>query len=51
MYEYVLIPLILLSLTVLDCRKKEEEEEVEKVEEEGYIERIRKDMYFQNLEY
>jgi hypothetical protein len=50
MYEYVLIPLILLSLAVLDCRKKEEEE-VEKVEEEGYIERIRKDMYFQNLEY
>jgi hypothetical protein len=52
MYEYVLIPLILFSLTMIDCSNREPEEvEEEKVEEDGYIERVRKNMYFQNLEY
>lgn len=51
MYEYILIPFIFLTLTFIDCNKREEElEEEEKEEDEGYIERIRKDMFFQNLE-
>ena len=50
MYEYFLIPFVLLTLTFIDCNKRIEDIDEDKKEEEGYIERIRKDMYFQNLE-
>lgn len=47
---YVLIPVVLLILTLLDCRNIREEFEDEKMKYDGYIERLRKEMIFQNLE-